>query len=78
MNTRKRQILKKSGGEIAKAGQMFFDAVFGKEPEKFFDEKGAELERELQQRRAIVVEGELVDDDISPRRVGDERERRGR
>jgi hypothetical protein len=65
MNTRKRAILRQRGGEIAKAGRMFFDAVFG-DSEKFFREKGAELEHELAERGAIVVDGELVDDDPSP------------
>lgn len=73
MNNRKRQILNQRGGEIAKAGRMFFDAVFG-DSGKFFKEKGDELERELAQRGAIVVEGEVVEEEISPRRVGGERE----
>ncbi len=76
MNTRKRAILRQRGGEIAKAGRMFFDAVFGADQEKFFREKGEELEHELVQRGAIVVDGELVEDEIPPRRVGSERETR--
>lgn len=70
MNRRKQQqILRQRGGEVAKAGRMFFDAVFGKDPKGFFSEKGAELERELASRGAIVVEGELLDDDDpKPRR----------
>jgi hypothetical protein len=48
---------------------MFFEALFTPTPGRFFEEKGAELERELEQRRAIVIEGELVDDDNDkPRR----------
>jgi hypothetical protein len=62
MNRRK-QILNQRGNEVAKASRMFFDAVFGKDPKGFFSEKGEELERELAKRGAIVVEGELVDDD---------------
>ena len=62
MNTRKRQILKQRGGEVSKAGRMFFDAVFG-DSTKFFQEKGEELERELEQRGAIVIDGEIIDDD---------------
>jgi hypothetical protein len=50
---------------------MFFDAVFG-DSAKFFKEKGEELEQELVQRGAIVVDGELVEDEIPPRRVGSE------
>lgn len=72
MNPRKRAILNQRGGEIAKAGKMFFDAVFG-DSAKFFKEKGEELEHELAQRGAIVVEGELVEDEIPPPRVGSER-----
>ncbi len=75
MNNRKRQILNQRGGEIAKASRMFFDAVFG-DSEKFFKEKGEELEHELAQRGAIVVDGELVEDEIPSRRVGSERETR--
>jgi hypothetical protein len=67
MNRRK-QILRQRGGEVAKAGRMFFDAVFGNDPKGFFNEKGAELERELASRGAIVVEGELVDDDDQKKR----------
>ena len=73
MNNRKRQILNQRGGEIAKAGRMFFDAVFG-DSAKFFKEKGEELEHELAQRGAIVVDGVLVEDEIPPRRVGSERQ----
>ena len=65
MNRRK-QILRHRGGEVAKAGRMFFDAVFGNDPKGFFNERGAELERELASRGAIVVEGELVEDDDEP------------
>jgi hypothetical protein len=72
MNPRKRAILNQRGGEIAKAGKMFFDAVFGADREKFFKEKGEELEQELARRGAIVVEGELFDDENPPRRVGSE------
>ena len=72
MNTRKKAILHQKGNEIAKAGRMFFDAVFG-DSAKFFKEKGEELEHELAQRGAIVVDGELVEDEIPPRRVGSER-----
>lgn len=75
MNPRKRAILNQRGGEIAKAGRMFFDAVFGADREKFFREKGEELEHELAARGAIVVDGELVDEEIGPRGVGSERER---
>jgi hypothetical protein len=72
MNPRKRQILRQRGNEVAKAGRMFFDAVFGADPQKFFREKGEELEHELAQRGAIVVDGELVEDEIRPRGVGSE------
>jgi hypothetical protein len=75
MNQRKRAILNQRGGEVAKAGRMFFDAVFG-DSGKFFKEKGEELEHELAQRGAIVIDGELVEDEISPRRVGSEGETR--
>ena len=74
MNPRKRAILNQRGGEIVKAGRMFFDAVFGADREKFFREKGEELEHELAARGAIVVDGELVEDDFPPRGVGSERE----
>ncbi len=50
---------------------MFFDAVFG-DSGKFFKEKGEE--HELAQRGAIVIDGVLVEDEISSRRVGSERE----
>jgi hypothetical protein len=59
---RKKQILRQRGDEVAKAGRMFFDAVFGKDPKSFFQEKGAELERELARRGAIDVAGEVVED----------------
>jgi hypothetical protein len=60
MNRRK-QILRQRGGEVAKAGRMFFEALF--------NEKGKELERELADRRVIVADGEIVDDDSeNPRR----------
>jgi hypothetical protein len=75
MNPRKRAILNQRGGEIAKAERMFFDAVFG-DSGKFFKEKGQELEHELAQRGAIVIDGELVEDEIPPRRVGSEAETR--
>ena len=66
---RKKEILRQRGGEIAKAGRMFFEALFTPTPGRFFEEKGAELQRELEQRRAFVIEGELVDDDNDkPRR----------
>ena len=76
MNPRKKAILSQRGGEIAKAGRMFFDAVFGADRETFFRERGEELEAELAQRGAIVVDGELVEDDFPPRGVGSERETR--
>jgi hypothetical protein len=66
---RKKQILRQRSGEVAKAGRMFFEALFTPTPGRFFDEKGAELERELGERRVIVVEGELLED-------GDEKRRR--
>jgi hypothetical protein len=47
---------------------MFFEALFSPTPGKFFEEKGAELERELGERGAIVVDGELLDDDEKRRR----------
>ncbi len=65
---RKKEILRQRGGEIAKAGRMFFEALFTPTPGRFFEEKGAELERELEQRRAFVMEGELVDEDPSEKR----------
>ena len=65
---RKKQILRQRGDEVAKAGRMFFDAVFGKDPKTFFHEKGAELERELAQRGSIDVVGEVVEDKASKRR----------
>jgi hypothetical protein len=69
MNRRK-QILRQRGGEVAKAGRMFFEALFSPDPGAFFNEKGKELERELTDRRVIVADGEIVDDDDSekPRR----------
>jgi hypothetical protein len=60
MNPRKRAILNRRGGEVAQAGRMFAEALFG-DSKKFFREKGEELERELAERGAIVVDGELVD-----------------
>ena len=62
MNRRK-QILRQRGGEVAKAGRMFFEALFSPDPGAFFNEKGKELERELADRRVIVADGEIVDDD---------------
>jgi hypothetical protein len=70
MNTRKRAILQKRGGEIAKAGRMFFDALFSNDHERFFHEKGEELERELAEHGSIVVDAELVDDGRSPGKRG--------
>ena len=67
MKARTKRILGQRGNEIAKAGRMFFDAVFGADPQTFFREKGEELEHELAQRGAIVVDGELVEDE-PPRR----------
>ena len=61
MNRRK-QILRQRGGEVAKAGRMFFEALFSPDPGAFFNEKGKELERELADRRVIVADGEIVDD----------------
>jgi hypothetical protein len=66
---RKKEILRQRSGEVAKAGRMFFEALFTPTPGRFFAEKGAELERELGERRVIVVEGELLED-------GDEKRRR--
>jgi hypothetical protein len=66
MNRRK-QILRQRGGEVAKAGRMFFEALFSPDPGAFFNEKGKELERELADRRVIVADGEIVDDE-KPRR----------
>ena len=54
MNRRK-QILRQRGGEVAKAGRMFFEALFSPDPGAFFNEKGKELERELADRRVIVA-----------------------
>jgi hypothetical protein len=65
---RKKQILRQRGDEVAKAGRMFFDAVFGKDQKSFFQEKGAELERELAQRGSIDVVGEVVEDKANKRR----------
>jgi hypothetical protein len=65
---RRKQIVRQRTGEVAKAGRMFFEALFSPTPGKFFEEKGAELERELGERGAIVVEGELLDDDEKRRR----------
>ena len=69
MNRRK-QILRQRGGEVAKAGRMFFEALFSPDPGAFFNEKGKELERELADRRVIVADGEIVvdDDREKPRR----------
>jgi hypothetical protein len=65
---RKKEILRQRGGEITKAGRMFFEALFSPTPSRFFEEKGAELERELEQRRAVVIEGELVDEEANEKR----------
>ncbi|HEY1693079.1 MAG TPA: hypothetical protein VGG39_13015 [Polyangiaceae bacterium] len=65
---RRKQIVRQRTGEVAKAGRMFFEALFSPTPGKFFEEKGAELERELGERGAIVVDGELLDDDEKRRR----------
>ena len=66
---RKKEILRQRGGEIAKAGRMFFEALFSPDPGAFFNEKGKELERELADRHVIVADGEIVDDDgEKPRR----------
>ena len=65
---RKKEILRQRSGEVAKAGRMFFEALFSPNPGRFFEEKGAELERELGERRMIVVDGELVDDDDNEKR----------
>jgi hypothetical protein len=65
---RKKEILRQRSGEVAKAGRMFFEALFTPNPGRFFEEKGAELERELGERRVIVVEGEIIEDDEKRRR----------
>jgi hypothetical protein len=65
---RKKEILRQRSGEVAKAGRMFFEALFTATPGRFFDEKGAELERELGVRRVIVVDGELIEDDDNEKR----------
>lgn len=67
MNRRK-AILNQRGGEIAKAGKMFLEALFSPNPQGFFESKGAELERELAERGVLVVEGELEDDPRHRRR----------
>ena len=67
MNPRKRAILEQRGGEIAKAGRMFFDAVFG-DSDKFLEEKAEELELEFSDRDAIVTHGEVVGEDEPPPR----------
>jgi hypothetical protein len=63
MNPRKRAILQQRGGEIAKAGRLFFEAVFG-DSKKFVEERGGELERELAERGAIDAEGEVVEGEL--------------
>ncbi len=65
---RKKEILRQRSGEVAKAGRMFFEALLTPNPGRFFDEKGAELERELGERRVIVVDGEIIEDDDEKRR----------
>ena len=53
---RKKEILRQRGGEIAKAGRMFFEALFTPTPGRFFEEKGEELERELEMLKAQNAE----------------------
>ena len=69
----KRRILRQRGAEVAKAGRMFFEAVFG-DASTFFRETEAELQRELEQRRAIDVDGhEVLGDAVDaphPKRPG--------
>ena len=65
---RKKEILRQRSGEVAKAGRMFFEALFTPTPGRFFDEKGAELERELGERGVLVVDGELVEDNDDEKR----------
>jgi hypothetical protein len=55
----KNQLSRQRGAEVAKAGRMFFEAVFG-DASTFFRETEAELQRELEQRRAIDVDGHEV------------------
>lgn len=59
---RKREIIHKRTNEVVRATQLFGQALFGRDPGAFFQEKGEELERELAQRGAIVVEGHAVDE----------------
>lgn len=59
---RKRQILRQRGSEIAQAAALFGEALFTRDPGKFFEDKGAELERELGRRGVIDVEGHAVDE----------------
>ncbi len=57
MNPRKRAILNQRGGEIAKAGRMFFDAVFG-DSREFQQKLEDEIDREASgDADAITVDG---------------------
>jgi hypothetical protein len=61
MSNIKRRILQQRGAEIARGGRMFFEAVFG-DAKEFFRRTGEELDRELEERRSIDVEGHDVTD----------------
>ena len=52
----KKKILEQRGSEVAKAGRMFFNAVFG-DSEKFVRDVGEEGDREHAGDGAITVEG---------------------
>ncbi len=59
---RKREILRRRGGEVLGAARLFGEALFARDPRAFFQEKGEDLERELANRGAIDVEGHAVDE----------------
>jgi hypothetical protein len=65
MSNIKRRILQQRGAEIVRGGRMFLEAIFG-DSKEFFRRTGEELDRELEQRRAIETEGHDVTD--SPKR----------
>jgi hypothetical protein len=62
----KKKILEQRSSEVAKAGRMFFNAVFG-DSEKFVRDVGEEGDREHADDGAITVEGDV---NAQPKRSG--------
>jgi hypothetical protein len=59
--SRKKQILRERGAEVATAGRMFLEALVTKTPGRFFSDKGARLARELAERQLVLPDAEVID-----------------